>query len=237
MITPRVWLSVPPRASTRPELGASPRPSRLASATRRSRPLSSSTATTTACPKARAAAEPAPPLRPSAGDRGGAAARGPRRPRVASALLEDPRRPRTHATACAAPARRATRPCGGRWRAPGWRCGGAARVGARAADHVPAGAAAPRGEERRALRPAGRGAHPPTGATDADGGGDAARLPARRRRRRRQGSAQAAILLDAWLQGHQRALWVSASADLLVDARRDLEAVCTAAGVPPLHTT
>ena len=52
-----------------------------------------------------------------------------------------------------------------------------------------------------------------------------------------KGRTQAAILLDAWLQGHQRALWVSASADLLVDARRDLEAVCTAAaGVPPLHT-
>ena len=35
----------------------------------------------------------------------------------------------------------------------------------------------------------------------------------------------------------EASVWVSASADLLVDARRDLEAVCTAAaGVPPLHT-
>lgn len=34
-----------------------------------------------------------------------------------------------------------------------------------------------------------------------------------------KGRTQAAIILDAWLQGHQKALWVSASADLLADAR------------------
>jgi len=51
-----------------------------------------------------------------------------------------------------------------------------------------------------------------------------------------KGRTQAAILLDAWLQGHQKAVWVSASADLFADARRDLEAVCTAIpGTPPLH--
>ncbi|KAL1518957.1 hypothetical protein AB1Y20_003227 [Prymnesium parvum] len=52
-----------------------------------------------------------------------------------------------------------------------------------------------------------------------------------------KGRTQAAIILDAWLQGHQKALWVSASADLYADARRDLEAVsCSMAGMPPLHT-
>ena len=52
-----------------------------------------------------------------------------------------------------------------------------------------------------------------------------------------KGRTQAAIVLDAWLQGHQKALWVSASADLLADARRDLEALANAApGTPPLHT-
>ena len=51
-----------------------------------------------------------------------------------------------------------------------------------------------------------------------------------------KGRTQAAILLDAWLQGHQKALWVSASADLFADARRDLHAVCAAVvGTPPLH--
>ena len=51
-----------------------------------------------------------------------------------------------------------------------------------------------------------------------------------------KGRTQAAILLDAWLQGHQKAVWVSASADLFADARRDLHAVCTAIpGTPPLH--
>jgi hypothetical protein len=52
-----------------------------------------------------------------------------------------------------------------------------------------------------------------------------------------KGRTQAAIVLDTWLQGHQKALWVSASADLLADARRDLEALSNAApGTPPLHT-
>jgi len=51
-----------------------------------------------------------------------------------------------------------------------------------------------------------------------------------------KGRTQAAAILDAWLQGHQRAVWVSASADLLVEARRDLRAVCTAVpGMPQLH--
>lgn len=51
-----------------------------------------------------------------------------------------------------------------------------------------------------------------------------------------KGRTQAAIILDAWLQGHQKALWVSASADLYADAKRDLMAVCTAtSGLPPLH--
>ena len=37
-------------------------------------------------------------------------------------------------------------------------------------------------------------------------------------------------------QGHQKALWISASSDLFADAQRDLRAVCTAvSGVPPLH--
>ena len=52
-----------------------------------------------------------------------------------------------------------------------------------------------------------------------------------------KGRTQAAIILDAWLQGHQKALWVSASADLLADAKRDLEAVSTSmAGLPRLDT-
>ena len=51
-----------------------------------------------------------------------------------------------------------------------------------------------------------------------------------------KGRTQAAAILDTWLQGHQRAVWVSASADLLVEARRDLRALCTASpGMPPLH--
>ena len=51
-----------------------------------------------------------------------------------------------------------------------------------------------------------------------------------------KGRTQASIILDAWLQGHQKALWVSASTDLFADAKRDLQAVCTAiAGTPPLH--
>ena len=33
-----------------------------------------------------------------------------------------------------------------------------------------------------------------------------------------KGRTQAAVILDAWLQGHQKALWVSASADLYADA-------------------
>ena len=53
-----------------------------------------------------------------------------------------------------------------------------------------------------------------------------------------KGRTQAAIILDAWLQGHQRAIWVSASADLYADAKRDLHAVCTStSGLPPLHST
>ena len=51
-----------------------------------------------------------------------------------------------------------------------------------------------------------------------------------------KGRTLAAIILDAWLQGNQKAIWVSASADLFADAKRDLQAVCTAiAGTPPLH--
>jgi hypothetical protein len=52
-----------------------------------------------------------------------------------------------------------------------------------------------------------------------------------------KGRTIATIILDAWLQGHQRAIWVSASADLFADAKRDLQALCTASsGLPPLHT-
>ena len=51
-----------------------------------------------------------------------------------------------------------------------------------------------------------------------------------------KGRTQAAVILDAWLQGHQRAVWVSASGDLFADAHRDLHAVCSACpGVPALH--
>ena len=53
-----------------------------------------------------------------------------------------------------------------------------------------------------------------------------------------KGRTQAAIILDAWLQGNQKAVWVSASADLYADAKRDLQAVCTStSGLPPLHET
>ena len=33
-----------------------------------------------------------------------------------------------------------------------------------------------------------------------------------------KGRTQAAVILDAWLQGHQKAIWVSASTDLYADA-------------------
>jgi hypothetical protein len=52
--------------------------------------------------------------------------------------------------------------------------------------------------------------------------------------------ARPALLIPPWTpctQGHQKALWVSASADLLADAKRDLEAVSSSmAGMPQLHT-
>ena len=51
-----------------------------------------------------------------------------------------------------------------------------------------------------------------------------------------KGRTQAAIILDVWLQGQQKALWITASADLLADAKRDLTAVCMSRpGLPKLH--
>jgi hypothetical protein len=52
-----------------------------------------------------------------------------------------------------------------------------------------------------------------------------ARLFARRRHRRGKGRQSAAIILDNWLQGRRKAVWISKSDKLIEDAQRDWSAL------------